>query len=131
MTAKTVTPAVEINEGERLYLLSALVETEADFDKLVAFMKATDVTIKKTENLGSRPLFVKINKHSSLLLTSIFFTSEPATANQLQETLKHEENVARFLLTTWRGPLDAPVRSRRYSKDSKDKVEVEGERAHV
>ena len=100
-------------DRSELYLISALVKTEAAFDEMVAFLKTQALEIKKTENLGERALAHVINKHRTLLLVSIFFTADPAVIPALNKALKTEDAVERYLLTDWKGDIDAPRRSER------------------
>ena len=98
-------------EGEKLYLLSALVKEEADLNELVDFLAKHELSIKKSENLGSKTLSFAVNKNHELLLTSVFFTAATTVIPALEKSLHHEEYVQRFLLTDWNGDIDAPKRN--------------------
>lgn len=106
-------------EAGQLYLVSALVQKDDALDQLTAYLKKAGCDIKKTENLGVKNLYVPINKHHALTLVSAFFTAPAAVAHQLQQALRHEEYVERFLLTTWRGDLEARERKPRVKKETK------------
>lgn len=123
---KQSTETVEIDAPAaqtQLYLISALVQDEALLDKLTNLVKAAGAQIKKAESLGSKQLSVKINKHRALVLLSIFFDAPGATVDQLQKSLRHEEEIERFLITTWRGPLDQPRRNR--DRKAKEETDVQ------
>lgn len=100
-------------DAGQLYLISALVQKDEALDELASYLKKAGCLVKKTENLGLKTLYVTINKHSALTLVSVFFTAPAAVAHKLQASLRHEESLERFLLTTWRGDLEAPVRKPR------------------
>ncbi len=101
-----------------LYLLSALVDKDAALADLAELIKAAGADVKKTENLGPKNLYVKIAGTQNLTLVSVYFTAEPAVANELQTSLKSEEEIKRFLLTTWRGDINPPARRPRSYKNS-------------
>ncbi|MBI4948173.1 30S ribosomal protein S6 [Candidatus Berkelbacteria bacterium] len=105
----------------KLYLLSALVKTEADFAELEKFIKEFEVTVKKSENLGERKLAFQIKKESTLLLTSIFFETDTQTAKKIDKEIKTEEHVCRYLLTDWKGDIDTPKRNYRNSRPHTEK----------
>ena len=115
MEEKIVETPEQADAGQ-LYLVSALVQKDKALDHLVEFLKKAGCEIKKTENLGVKSLYVRINKHNSLTLISVFFTAPGAVAHKLQQTLRHEEAIERFLLTTWRGDLNPPERRPRHLK---------------
>lgn len=114
---------LESPEG-KLYLLTALVKDEAAFGELESFVKKSELTIKKSENLGRRVLAYPINKQRELTLASIFFTAEANIIPELEKSLHHEESIERFLLTTWKGDLDAP---KRYNKERPTRVGARSE----
>ncbi len=120
-----VVETAELAETGQLYLVSALVQKDEALDELVAFLKKAGCLVKKTENLGVKTLYVTINKHSALTLVSVFFTAPAAIAHKLQATLRHEEYVERFLLTTWRGDLEAPVRKPRGARKAEAEIKKE------
>lgn len=103
--------------SEKLYLLSALLKEEAALAELVQFVGKHNAIVKKSENLGSRTLSFPVLGERELLLTSIFFMAEPSAVASLEKALRHEEYVKRFLLTDWKGDIDAPVRKRRDMSD--------------
>lgn len=112
------TKETTIPEGEKLYLLSALVKQEADLAELVEFVKKHELTLKKSEFIGPKTLSFPVNKQRELSLVSIFFTADSAVVPTFEKTLRHEDYVQRFLLTDWKGDIDAPKRNqdRRYVK---------------
>lgn len=110
---------LEESPEEQLYLLSALVKDDAAFEDLQNFLKKAQLTIKKSESLGRRMLAYPINKERELTLVSVFFTADPKIIPELDQSLRHEESLERFLLTTWKGDLDAP---KRYSKERGERV---------
>ncbi len=117
-----IVETAEAAETGALYLVSALVQKDEALDELTAFLKKAGCDIKKTENLGVKTLYVPINKHNSLTLVSVFFTAPAAVAHKLQESLKHEEAVERFLLTTWRGDLEPRERKPRGARKAEAEI---------
>lgn len=99
-----------------LYLLSALTKEAGALDELKKFVTDAGATVVKAEDLGSRKLAFPINKHAELTLVSVFFSADGAASHALQEALRHEEWVERFLVTTWNASPDQPVRAARSKK---------------
>ena len=119
-----VEPITEPSGATGLYLISALVKNDEALEKVASFIKESGAEVKKAENLGIKSLVFPINKNHQLTLVSVFFTAESKTANKLQETLRHEEFIERFLLTTWRGPIELPPRKNaRVKKEERTEVE--------
>lgn len=112
---------LEETTATKLYLLTALVKTEADFAELEKLIKGFGVTLKKSENLGERKLAFSIKKEATLLLTSFFFETDSQNAKKIDKELKTEEFIYRYLLTDWKGDIDAPKRSYRGAKPAFDK----------
>lgn len=133
MSEEISNPTAEVSvtaAPERLYLLTALVKTEADFAELQKVVAKHPITIKKAENLGARTLAFPIKKAHELLLTSIFFTAQSTAISPIDKELENEETVMRYLLTDWNGDIDPPKRSSKYRDFNKVK-EQKGEKAHV
>ena len=104
----------EISTVSERYLVSALVESNAALTTLSDFIKNAGATVIKTEDLGPRRLAFPIEKKSELTLISVFFTTEPSIAHTLEEKLRHESSVKRFLLTKWAvDPTEEPTRKPR------------------
>lgn len=118
-TEATTNPAT----AAEVYLVSALVQKDENLDELVEDIKKAGAQVKKSENLGAKHLFVKINGHTSLTLVSVFFTAAPAVAHRLGSSLKAAEYLERFLLTTWRGDLEPKERKVRAKKESSKEEE--------
>jgi ribosomal protein S6 len=95
------------------YLLTCLSAKAETLDELVKLLETRQAVIKKSENLGSRSLAFKINKHAELQLMSVFFETQPINLPPIQEELKHAPGVERFLLTTWNADFERPVRKKR------------------
>lgn len=91
---------VERLDGQR-YLLTILAEDDAALGQLEHFLKNAEVTLEKIENLGRRSLVFPIKKHRELLLMSAFFTCDPGMISALEKKLRHEDYIARMILTTW------------------------------
>lgn len=115
-----------VEQSNRLYLLTTLIKEEKDFDQIVSAVKAAGATVVKTENLGERTLAFPVKKHRALILASIFFTATSGEVKAINQELKSEEAVFRFLLTDWKADPDAPKRPTRPVRR-----EPEKERAHV
>lgn len=96
-----------------LYLLSALLETEESLKHLTEQIKSKAVEVKKSESLGARNLTFPIKGHQALILASVFFTAEPSTIAELERELRHDNQVVRFLVTTWNDDINQPMRSAR------------------
>lgn len=101
---------------ERMYLLSALVQNADTLTELSEFVASHKGQVKKTESLGEKRLYFPVNKFNALTLVSVYFEATATVAQEIEKTLRHEQNIERFLLTTWRGGLEAPKRSSRYKK---------------
>ena len=84
----------------QLYLLSALVQKEETL-KLLKKVVSSKAEIVKEENLGKKTLAYPINKHSELILLSIFFTAEPTNLIAIEKELHVEEEIERYLVTSW------------------------------
>jgi ribosomal protein S6 len=107
-----------IAEGQ-LYLLTLLVSDEKSLATVKEHLKDR-VKIVKEENLGPRTLAYPINKHKELTLISIFFTADSTVVTAIEKELKLEEEVERFLLTTWRGDINKEPRSARKPRSDKE-----------
>lgn len=101
------------------YLISALADSPETLTHLTESLKAAGVAILKTETLGARRLAFPIDKKTELELLSVFFESDPAQIKPLENTLKRDTLLKRFLLTKWSVDPNAEPRSR-----AKKKVEV-------
>lgn len=119
-----VTQSVEAPAQTQLYLLSALGKDASVLDHLAEQLKKHEVVIKKTEDLGMKKLAYPINKQTDLNLVSIFFEAPGAVAYALENQLRHEEEVERFLLTRWNASLEASNRTSRM-KDKEKEAEKE------
>jgi small subunit ribosomal protein S6 len=126
MSAKT-TEMVETPVQTHLYLLSALGRDGSVLDHLAEQLKKHDVVIKKTEDLGMKKLAYPINKQTDLNLVSIFFEAPGATAYALENQLRHEEEVERFLLTRWNASLEASNRTSRMKDKEKEAAQEKAE----
>lgn len=98
--------------GQKLYLLSALVKDAKALANLETFIKASGATVAKGEDLGLKQLAYPINKHTELRLISIFLHAESQLVRKLNQELRHEEDVVRYLLTHWRGDIERVVHKR-------------------
>lgn len=102
----------------QLYLLSALVQKEETL-KLLKKVVSSKAEIVKEENLGKKTLAYPINKHSELTLLSIFFTAEPTNLIAIEKELHVEEEIERYLVTSWSAELpkeDEHTFRRNYSR---------------
>lgn len=113
-TPETVTEPTVAEGRSDLYLLTAFVKTDAAADQLIALVKSAGVDIKKTENLGNRNLVYPIKKQTQLILVSIFFQAIAPTIVRLNQQLRHEELVYRYLLTTWHDDINREPRTSRH-----------------
>lgn len=110
-----------------LYLVSALAQDEAALKTLTTHLDGK-AKVAKAESLGKKTLAYPINKHKELYLLSVFFTAEPNEIPGLEKELSHEDEIERFLVTTWRGDINKEPRSdrpRREHAKSATKSEVE------
>lgn len=88
----------------RLYLLSALAQKEEAMELLKKIVLPR-AQIVRDENLGKKTLAYSINKHSELILLSIFFNAESAKVTEIDKELSVEEGIERYLITTWSAEL--------------------------
>ncbi len=90
---------------EGRYLLSALVQDEKALEGIAKLVEATEAKVLKSESLGKKTLTFAINKHKELILVSVFFEGTAQQVNNLEKTLKHEEEIERFILTKWHAEI--------------------------
>jgi len=94
---------------QKLYLLSALGENGPATVKIIeGLLGGLGAQIEKTEDLGPRELAQPVKKRHQLSLVSVFFALDGAKLKQFEEQLREEETIVRFLLTSWRAPLEEP-----------------------
>lgn len=94
---------------QKLYLLSALGENgPAIVKNIESLLGNLGAQIEKIEDLGQRELAQPVKKHHQLSLVSVFFRLDNAKIKQFEEQLREEETIIRFLLTSWRAPLEEP-----------------------
>ncbi len=108
--------------ASQLYLLSALVQKEASL-KTIESLVAEHAKVAKAESLGAKQLAFSINKHRELTLVSVFFHAEPGIIPQLEKELKTEDEVERYLITTWRGDINKEMTSDRPRRERSTKIE--------
>ncbi|HUD20501.1 MAG TPA: 30S ribosomal protein S6 [Candidatus Saccharimonadales bacterium] len=103
-------PVVEIPQvrGHQLYLISILTQEESALDEFVQTVEKAGGVIKKSESLGRKTLAYSINKHPELILMSIFCELDSDQVKPLEQTLKHEDYIERYLLTKWDAELPVP-----------------------
>lgn len=106
---KKTTAEQDITDTNQLYLISALVQEDKNLETLKKHVGQVG-TIVKEENLGTRQLAYPINKHNQLTLVSVFFNCSPSGIAALEQELRHEEEIERYLLTTWKGDINSPKR---------------------
>ncbi|MEX1051849.1 MAG: 30S ribosomal protein S6 [Patescibacteria group bacterium] len=102
--------------AEQLYLLSALVQNETSLKTIETLVSAKG-KVAKAESLGVKTLAFPINKHRELTLVSVFFTTEPTAISALEKELKVEDEIERYLITTWRGDMNREMTSDRPRRD--------------
>lgn len=108
--------------ADQLYLLSLLVQDEKALATVKDYLKDR-VKILKDENLGVKTLAYPINKHKELTLISIFFTANSDVVGPIERELKLEEEVERFLLTTWRGDINKEMTNERNRRERSGKTD--------
>lgn len=131
MTKKTDISEEATAAATQLYLLSALVQSEAAL-KMIEGIVAQHGKVAKAESLGAKQLAFAINKHRELTLVSVFFHADPSVLTQLEKELKAEGDIQRCLVTTWRGDINKEMtsdRPRRERGKSEEKVEAKTEAA--
>lgn len=93
-----------------LYMLSALSQDGTVLPVLVERVEQKGGIIKKTEDLGVKRLAYPINHQTELTLVSLFFEASGQAIQELNQELRHEDKVERFLITCWNAPLEQSER---------------------
>lgn len=92
----------ETTNNKTQYLLSVLTKTEGDASKVKAILDKEEAVISLTEPLGQRELAHPIAGERQLFLTSYTFQADPSSLKKIDEDLRHESEICRFLVTKWK-----------------------------
>jgi len=92
----------ETNKEKTQYLLTVLTKADKDAEKAQEILKKEEADVSITEPLGQRDLVHSIAGERQLFLTSFTFTVAPESLKKIDEELRQETEICRFLLTRWR-----------------------------
>jgi len=92
----------ETNKEKTQYLLTVLTKADRDADKAKEILLREGASVSLTEPLGQRELAHSVAGCHQLFLTSFTFTVAPESLKKIDEELRQETEICRFLLTRWR-----------------------------
>jgi len=110
----------EANKQNPQYLLTVLTKTEKDADKAKETLIKGGADISLTESLGQRDLVHSIAGEKRLYLTSFTFNTAQEKVTRIDEELRHETAICRYLLTRWRVTNDNKKDKKTKAKKAKE-----------
>lgn len=110
MLKKETATTIAEPTGDVMYLLSALSTDGTVLPMLTEKVEQKGAVIKKSEDLGVKRLAYPINRHNELTLVSLFFEATAKAIQELNQELRHQDQVERFLITRWNAPLEQSER---------------------